>query len=122
MFETNTVNIQVWEDGVLVCNGGDGINWSSDESTFHVDCKNGNKATVTDNARKFEWIKADGSKPVMDIKDYNFESTICAYLEFKDIKGSDMESVWGSGDCQRCPQPLMCGLYTCKKYKPECVG
>ncbi|KAI8254607.1 Chitotriosidase-1 [Colletotrichum sp. SAR11_239] len=114
------VNVQIWENGVEVCRTGGGKHWASDQTVFELECDNGAKAVVKNNARSFEYTAADGWKPEIFSVDYSYESTVCYQLDNKTIKGSDMESTWGGGNCGLCKAPSMCGLYTCKKNDVSC--
>ncbi|KAF5510528.1 Chitotriosidase-1 [Colletotrichum siamense] len=119
-FQPDSVNVQIWENGVEVCRTGGGKHWASDQTVFELECDNGAKAVVKNNARSFEYTAADGWKPEIFSVDYSYESTVCYQLDNKTIKGSDMESTWGGGNCGLCKAPSMCGLYTCKKNDVSC--
>ncbi|KAI8233964.1 hypothetical protein K4K54_009390 [Colletotrichum sp. SAR 10_86] len=119
-FQPDSVNVQIWENGVEVCRTGGGKHWVSDQTVFELECDNGAKAVVKNNARSFEYTAADGWKPEIFSVDYSYESTVCYQLDNKTIKGSDMESTWGGGNCGLCKAPSMCGLYTCKKNDVSC--
>lgn len=120
-FQPDSVNVQIWEDGVEVCRMGAGKVLASDQTVFELSCDNDAKAVVKNNARSFEYTAADGWKPEIFSVDYTYETTVCYQLENRTIRGSDMESTWGGGNCGLCKAPAMCGLYTCKKNDVSCT-
>jgi hypothetical protein len=119
-FQNDIVNVQIWDNGLQVCNKGLGKMLASAETVFNFDCGNGYRAVVTNNVKKLEITAADGWKPSLFRDDYHFQVTTCYMTDNRIIRGSKIEGTWGGGDCAMCYRPYMCGDYICPKDKAIC--
>lgn len=115
------VELQVWENGVMVCDGARRIQFGSDRSVFEMDCGNGARATVTDNNRKLTYTGPDGVTVNVSSRAYHSKAYKCGTANAR-----WWETVWGetinsNGWCAKCPAAELCDFAPyCTKFDPSC--
>ncbi|KAI6777446.1 hypothetical protein HG530_001391 [Fusarium avenaceum] len=56
----DSMYVQVWENGILTCDSGNGIWFASDRSVYRMDCAGKAKVSVTDNGSELTYTSDDG--------------------------------------------------------------
>ncbi|KAM0281714.1 hypothetical protein ACHAO9_010554 [Fusarium lateritium] len=106
--------VQVWENGNLICDSGNGIWWASDRSVYRMDCVGKAKVSVTDNGSEITYTSNDGY--VMIGKSYKRQSEtwVCGTKPGRtsmpdiDLKGFLFENTFYTTGCDGCPIPSLC--------------
>jgi hypothetical protein len=107
--------VQVWENGILQCDEGNGIWFASDKSVYRMDCAGKAKVSVSDNGSQLAYTSNDGFFFISG-KNYKYQSDtwVCGTKPGRggmpdvDIKGFLFENIFMSDNCDGCPVPSLC--------------
>ncbi|RGP68664.1 oviduct-specific glyco [Fusarium sporotrichioides] len=110
----DSMYVQVWENGVLVCDSGNGIWFASENSVYRMDCAGKAKVSVTDNGSQLTYTSDDGFS--ITGKNYKRQSDtwVCGTKPGRggmpdvDIKGFLFENTFMTNNCEGCPVPSLC--------------
>ncbi|RGP58754.1 oviduct-specific glycoprotein [Fusarium sporotrichioides] len=111
----DTMYVQVWDNGILICDSGNGVWWASDKSVYRMDCAGGAKVEVTDNGSQITYTAADGFFISGKNYDKQFDTQVCGTRPGRgdmpdvDIEGWLFENTFKTSDCDGwCPIPRLC--------------
>ncbi|KAM0418391.1 hypothetical protein ACHAPD_004750 [Fusarium lateritium] len=110
----DSMYVQVWENGILVCDSGNGIWWASDQSVYRMDCAGKAKVSVTDNGSQLTYTSDDGFS--ITGKNYKRQSdtVVCGTKPGRgdmpdvDLHGFLFENTFMTNNCEGCPVPELC--------------
>ncbi|KAF5024578.1 hypothetical protein F66182_3341 [Fusarium sp. NRRL 66182] len=119
--------VQLWENGVLRCDEGNGIWWASDRSIYRMDCADKTKVEITDNGSTLTYTSSDGFNIKLTQHKRQSDTWVCGTRPGRggmpdvDIEGLLFENTFVSENCDGCPVPSLCDFdrTTCK-FNGQC--
>lgn len=122
----DVMGVEVWENGVQVCQVGKNIFLASDETEYDMDCGNGASVMVTDNGGRLVYQSSDGWQSEIAMTDGHHYTEVCGFLErasgsITDIKGWQFEYIFDNGECGSCHTASLCDYNSpCPDFDGSC--
>jgi len=107
---SNSVQVQVWEDGILVCASYRSILFASHRTVFDMECNEGYGFRVTSKGAECQFTSKSGYSVVLDLTDFGSMIVTCAEIDnTKKIRGRQLEH-YLSNNADTCGSFNKCAL------------